>query len=378
MEEHALSLKLLAFCHGKIFGDEEEVGRYDVHLLQRFVRVASSLYVFFGESSAFRVFLFDLLRTSRRKIADKILLFAANAVVIWPQLVLGYRGSREPFSPLAATLRHIASTRLLQEAKNHVAPHAKPLHDLYHDWVLPLIPTPPGVNGAHFSKVSFAQNIFLQQILVDQVEKTDNLVVVTNTDIETTPHGLEYLTCLCLIGAQQAWGWVASILLESFCLKELDDLGLTIEFDEETQELGAASPPSAYAATRSSSHYRRALFLLYAIPHVIAAPPLANANDVALIATRLCHALESASRRGTGSGSGGGGSGATWEAQLVLTNVLIHLIFLESVGKTRVAKKRIVDAIFRWMEANSAALQRFCPDKLKDRLTKVLILKKAL
>ena len=50
---------------------------------------------------------------------------------------------------------------------------------MFHEWVLPLVPTPPDANGANFSKTNFAQSIFLQAVLNDQVEKAGNLVVVT-------------------------------------------------------------------------------------------------------------------------------------------------------------------------------------------------------
>ena len=213
-----------------------------------------------------------------------------------------------------------------------------------------------------------------------------------------TPVGLEYLKCLALIGSQQAWGWVASILLESFCLKEVGQLGLSLQFRDEEEEDKEDDPTSSkplstkLLPTREGKPpYSRALFLLYAIPHVIASLPLVNASEVALIATKLCHALEIVANSGatskTKTSSAEDASLASsstdtlapsWEAQLVLVNVLVHLIFLEGVGKCLKAKKRIVDAIFRWMEAKSTTLQKYCPFKLKERLTKVLVLKKAL
>ena len=151
---------------------------------------------------------------------------------------------------------------------------------------------------------------------------------------------------------------------------------------------GCRAPPTSTTTTshplaptrHRSPLYYRALFLLYAIPHVIAAHPQANATDVVLVATRLCQALESTfspSCRSAGNATDVPKRGAaTWEAQLVLVNVLIHMIFLEVSGKSIRAKKRVVDAIIRWMEANSASVQKFCPAKLTERLTKVLSLKK--
>lgn len=408
LEDNQPCMQLLGECHRKIF-DNEDFGKYGTLFLQRFVRVASALYVFFSYASSFRVFLFDLLRTTKSTIADKILLFVANAIVIWPHLVLGYRGKDDPVSPLAMTLRHVISKKLLSEAKKQVAAHARPMHDLYHEWVIPLIPSPPGVNGTNFSKTSFAQTIFLNNVLNDQVDKSRNLVVVTQDDIETSSLGLEYLKCLTLLGSQQSWGWVNSILLESFCLKEVNHLGLSLEFlDDEDGIAPSSSSPSPSSSKHHPTHegnfsYSRALFLLYAIPHVLASTPLSNANDVSPIATRLCHALESAASAysaapssSTSTSSTADSStalptsttasstadssklGPTWEVQLVLVNVLVHLIFLESVGRSLKAKKRIVDAIFRWMEAKSKTLQKYCPSKLIGRLTKVLVLKKGL
>ena len=138
----------------------------------------------------------------------------------------------------------------------------------------------------------------------------------------------------------------------------------------------ASLPPPP---TRRSTLYHRALFLLYAIPHVIAAQPTANLTDVIIISTRLCQALESTSSHRSADNAEGAerGGAASWEAQLVLTNVLIHLLFLDGAGKQRKPRKRILDVIFRWMEANSTLLPNFCPVKLKERLTKVLTLKKA-
>jgi len=348
------------------------------------------------------------------------LIYLANALVIWPQLALGYRGKDDPVSPLAMTLRHVVAKKLLFEAKMHVADHARPMHDLFHEWVIPLIPSPPGVNGANFSKTSFAQTIFLAKVLNEQVDNSRKLVVITQDDVETTKVGLEYLKCLTFIGSQQAWGWVTSILLESFCLKEVNQLGLTLEFLEDEDDLGVSSTPRVASSkllptNYGNSPYARALFLLYAVPHVIASSPLSNANDVALVATRLCHALESAATTAYSSVAShsptvasstaesssasldsaktsstadasaaetgtvdSSAAGPTWEAQLVLVNVLVHLIFLEGVGKSVKAKKRVVDAIFRWMGAKTKTLQNHCPLKLKERLTKVLILKKTL
>ena len=131
----------------------------------------------------------------------------------------------------------------------------------------------------------------------------------------------------------------------------------------------------------------------------MAAPSNPNATDMELIATRLCRALESTFPSSASSSSSNGGeevletnrppaNAATWEAQLVFVNVAIHLIFLEGGGgvasggggggKGKRVIKRIVDAIYKWMEVNTLALPKFCPRKLKERLAKIAVLKKTL
>ena len=50
--------------------------------------------------------------------------------------------------------------------------------------------------------------------------------------------GLEYLKCLCLLAGQQAWGWVTSIILESFCIKELEQLGFSLDYDDQSEGNG--------------------------------------------------------------------------------------------------------------------------------------------
>ena len=146
--------------------------------------------------------------------------------------------------------------------------------------------------------------------------------------------------------------------------------------------------------------------MLYAIPHVMSAPANSNATDMELIATRLCRALEStfpSSSSGSSSSASNVGEedddaesksnrppvhAATWEAQLVFVNAAIHLIFLErgaacgggggGGGKGKRVKKRIVDAVYKWMEVNTLVLPKFCPRKLKERLAKIAVLKKTL
>ena len=135
----------------------------------------------------------------------------------------------------------------------------------------------------------------------------------------------------------------------------------------------------------------------------MAAPANPNATDMELIATRLCRALESTFPSSSGSSSSASNVGeeddaeksnrppvnaATWEAQLVFVNAAIHLIFLEGGGaacgggggggKGKRVKKRIVDAVYKWMEVNTLVLPKFCPRKLKERLAKIAVLKKTL
>ena len=56
--------------------------------------------------------------------------------------------------------------------------------------------------------------------------------------MELTSVGLEYLKCLCALASQQAWGWVTSILLESFCIKELEQLGFSLDYDDQSEGNG--------------------------------------------------------------------------------------------------------------------------------------------
>jgi hypothetical protein len=47
--------------------------------------------------------------------------------------------------------------------------------------------------------------------------------------------GLEFLKCVQLMAKQQSWGWVSSIILDSFCLKELEELGFSTTFQHEIE-----------------------------------------------------------------------------------------------------------------------------------------------
>jgi len=374
-----LCLRLMSACHQRLFFDPLVDGQNPIHLLQRVSRLAVALYTLFGDPSSLRVFTLDLLRTPKQPVDDKILLIIANIVALCPHPLLAYPTAKIAYCPLAATLRHVLSSKMLKEEKKQIAPYLKPLHDFLHEWVLPLLPAPPGVIAGHFAKPAFAQNILLQ-IVLDLNVKSENLVVVSENDVGVSSTGLEFLKCLSLVGRRQGWGWVASVLLEAFCLREMNQLGfVTVVEDEEEEEVSATSPVLTPLTPSSPlPSYRRALFLLFAIPHLVAAPTQPNTQDTAIVAIKLCQALENACSASSAAPSAPGAlTRVPWEAQLVLAHVLCHFVFIES-GKGKKGKKRVVDAIFHWMETNSGLLQKFCPANLKDRLTNVLLVKKAL